>query len=196
VDDIIDLSSAHTVAEARSDLHLTSTHSLTWGVHSASVLDVQKMQYTYFTHNPNKKDDTPVQFGMTHIPALRTVTYLGVQLDSQLHFCEHGNVAVKKAHSALMALTSLARTTYGIPMQQFQMLMTTCVHLCSDYAAIVRHEYNSNTQSVSRLDKVQQLAQRIALGAFRMTPGPALAYDSNTEMAGSHLDCKIILSAI
>jgi hypothetical protein len=133
---------------------------------------------------------------MTHIPVSRTVTYLGVQLDSQLRFCEHGNAAVKKAYSALMALTSQARTTYGIPMRQFQMLVTMCVHPRSDYAAIVWHEYNSNTQTVSRLDKVQRLAQRITLGAFRMTPGLALAYDSNTEMAGSRLDRKITFSAI
>ena len=45
---------------------------------------------------------------MTYIPASKTVTYLGVQLDSQLRFHEHGNAAVKKAHGALMALTSLA----------------------------------------------------------------------------------------
>ena len=66
----------------------------------------------------------------------------------------------------------------------------------SDYAAIVWHEYNSNTQTVFRLDKVLRLAQQIALGAFRMTLGPALAYDSNTEMASSRLDHKITLSAI
>ena len=98
-DDIIHLSSARTVAEIRPALHLAGTHSLTWGVHSASVLDVQKTQYTYFTHNPSKKDDTPVRFGMTYIPASKTVTYLGVQLDSQLRFHTHGNAAVKKAHS-------------------------------------------------------------------------------------------------
>ena len=184
------------VAEIRPALHLAGTHSLTWGVHSTSVLDVQKTQYTYFTPNPSKKDDTPVRFGMTYIPALKTVTYLGVQLDSQLRFHTHGNAAVKKVHSALMALTSRARTTYSIPMRQFQTLVATCVHPRSDYAAIAWHEYNANTQTVSRLNKVQRLAQRIALGAFRTTPGPALAYDSNTEMAGPRLDRKVTLSAI
>ena len=133
---------------------------------------------------------------MTYIPASKTITYLGVQLDSQLHFHEHGNTAVKKAHGALMALTSLAQTTYSIPMQQFQMLIATCIHPCSDYAAITWHEFNSNTQTVSQLNRIQQLAQQTALGALRMTLGTALAYDSNTETAGTHLDWKVTLSAI
>jgi len=34
------------------------------------------------------------------------------------------------------------------------------------------------------------------LGAFRTTPGPALAYDSNTETASTRLDRKVTLSAI
>jgi ribonuclease HI len=85
---------------------------------------------------------------------------------------------------------------YGIPMRQFQSLVAMCVHPRSDYAAIAWHAYNSNTQTVSRLDKVQRLAQRIALGAFKTTPAPALAYDSNTEMAGTRLDRKVTLSAI
>ena len=39
-DDIIHLSSAHTVAEIRPALHLAGTHSLTWGAHSTSALDI------------------------------------------------------------------------------------------------------------------------------------------------------------
>ena len=53
-----------------------------------------------------------------------------------------------------------------------------------------------DTQTVSRLNKIQQLAQRIALGALRTTPGTALAYDSNSETVGTCLDRKVTLSAI
>ena len=76
------------------------------------------------------------------------------------------------------------------------MLIATCVHPCSDYATITWHEFNSNTQTVSQLNRIQRLAQQIALGALRMTLGTALAYNSNTETVGTHLDRKVTLSAI
>ncbi|KAF8319971.1 hypothetical protein DL93DRAFT_2041549, partial [Clavulina sp. PMI_390] len=137
-------------------------------------LDVVKTQYTYYTRNRSKHDNTPLQFGAALIPVSPTAIYLGVALDQELRFREQGNAAVKKAQGALMALTSLARTNWGIPMRRFLNLVSTCVHPRSDYAAVVWHQYATNSKTVAQLDRVQRLAQRVALGAFRTTPTTAL----------------------
>lgn len=73
--------STDTVAEACTGLQHTAWASLTWGIHVASILNKIKMQYTYFTRNPYKLDDTPLLFSNTLIPTALTVIYLGVELD-------------------------------------------------------------------------------------------------------------------
>jgi ribonuclease HI len=196
VDDIIHLVSADTVTEARAGLQCAARTSLTWGVHAASILDKIKTQYTYFTRNPYKLDDTPLLFGDTLIPAALTVTYLGVELDRGLRWHKQGDRAVKRAQGALMALASLTRTTWGVPTRQLRLLVTSCVNSRSDYAAIAWHQFGTNTNTLRKLDKIQHMAQRMVLGAFRTTPSSALAFDSNMEPSRTRLDRKVTLSAI
>jgi ribonuclease HI len=195
-DDIIYLSSANTVAEARAALEYTGDAALTWGTRSASTLDKVKTQYTYFTRNRNKTDNDPLRFGDTHIPPDPSVVYLGVALDRELRWRLQGDRATKRAQAALMALSSLARTTWGVPLAQFRRLIISCVNPRSDYAATAWHSFGHHTLTTQKLDRVLHMAQRTALGAFRTTPIPALSFDSNLEPSRTRLDRHTTTAAI
>ena len=195
-DDIIYLASRPTVRQVREALEPAGDAALQWGVRSASTLDKVKTQYAYFTRNHSKTDDAPLRFGDALIPVEHSVLYLGVILDRELRWKPQGERAIKKAQAAVLALGSLARTTWGIPMSQFRRLITTCVHSRSDYATIVWHMFGQNTATTSKLDCVLKIAQCIALGAFRTTPSNALAYDSGIEPTRTRLDHRVTITAI
>jgi hypothetical protein len=95
-----------------------------------------------------------------------------------------------------MALSSLARTTWGVPLTHFWRLITTCVNPCSDYATIVWHSFGQHTLTTQKLDRVLRMGQRLALGAFRTTPIPALTFDSNLEPAQVWLNRRVTTAAI
>ena len=195
-DDIIYLTSANTVAQARAALEHIGASALIWGARSASTLDKAKTQYTYFTRNRNKTDDTPLRFGDAHISPDPSVIYLGVVLDRELRWRLQGDRAAKRAQAALMALSALARTTWGVPMAQFRRLIISCIIPRSDYAAIAWHSFGRHTLTTQKLDKVLHMAQRTALGAFRTTPIPALSYDSNLEPSQTRLDRRVTIAAV
>ena len=195
-DDIIYLAAKQTVKQVRDILEPAGEAALQWGAKSASILDKIKTQYAYFTRNRHKTDDDPLRFGDALIPPERNVLYLGVILDRELRWKPQGERAINKAQLAILALGSLARTTWGIPMSQFQRLVTTCVHPRSDYAATVWHTFGQNTTITSKLDRVTKMAQRIALGAFRTTPSDALTYDSHIEPTRTRLDRRMTIAAI
>ena len=195
-EDIIYLAAQPQVAQVRTVLEQASVHALQWGARSASILNKVKTQYTYFTRNRNKLDDTPLRFGDALIMPDTKVTHLGTIFDRELCWRLHRDRAVNKAQAALMALSALARTTWGVPMKRFSQLVKTCVHPRSDYAALVWHNFGHNTQTTNKLDRTLRLAQRTALGAFRTTPGEALMYDSNMEPARTRLDRRVTVTAI
>ena len=124
------------------------------------------------------------------------VTHLGTVFDRELRWRQQGERAANKAQAALMALNTLAQTTWGVTTRRFTRLIQACVHPRSDYAAIVWHSFGHNTRTTTKLDRILRQAQRTSLGAFRTTPMDALMYDSDMEPARTRLDRRVTVAAI
>jgi len=195
IDDITYGVAADTADECRTLLIDIGKHLLKWGTHYGAIFDTHKSHYITFTHNKQKISPLPLALGDSLLPPEPCVKWLGVWLDHKLSFKTHAQAAVRKGQGALMKLASLAKTTHGIPIDRFRQLITSLVHSRTDYGALAWHTFGKQTSGVTRLQKIDRLAQRIALGAFRTTPASFLLHDSNSLPTLTRLDGAVTKAA-
>lgn len=118
------------------------------------------------------------------------IKWLGVVLDPRLSFKLHGQAAPKKGTLSLLKLRSLARSGWGLSIKLFLRITLVLVHSRTDYASIAWHTHGKPSALTHALQRLDNTAQRLALGAFQSHPLLYLRQDSNSVSALQRLDSK------
>ena len=114
--------------------------------------------------------------------------YLGVILDQQLRFKSHLQQAVKKGTNAALALSSIAKCSWGAPYEHVRQLFQSVLAPRTDYAAVVWYQPRADgamagTTQVRKLTTVQRIAMKAVLGCYRTTPTAAMEIEADLQPA-------------
>lgn len=96
----------------------------------------------------------------------------------------------KRGTRVVLQLARLARTSWGILLTQCLQLITSLIHSRTDYAASVWHQLGRSSATVKTIQRINNVAQRFALGVFRTHPLIFLKHDTDSPSALARLDAK------
>ena len=116
-----------------------------------------------------RKRTTPehfIKFEGVHLPYSESVLYLGVTIDSKLHWREHVQNKINKAKKLILNIANITRTSFGPCPQLMRWAYTGIVRPMLSYGAIAwAHEINTDHLK----DKLQKL-NRLAINTFAVIP--------------------------
>ena len=139
----------------------------------------------------------PIQIVGTIIQPSQEAKYLGVIFDKQLRFKLHIQHTTKKGSKFALAMTRIAKSTWGTTYQDTRRLFTSVVAPRIDYAAIIWHRPAKYGQSLrppqlAKLESAQRTAMKAVLGSFRTTATTALEVESGLMPAHLRLQSRIL----
>lgn len=192
IDDVAFVTAANSAVEVADKLQVLASRELRWGKQHGAAFDKKKSQWVLFTHRqPNTYPaDLTLRLASETLSPQASIKWLGVVLDPKLSFKLHGQLALKKGTLSLLKLRSLARSGWGISIKLFLRLTSALVHSRTDYASIVWHSHGKPSATTHSLQRLDNTAQRLALGAFRSHPIIFLRHDSNSISTLQRLDSK------
>ena len=112
--------------------------------------------------------------------------YLGVIFDQELRFKTHLQHVIKKGTNAAMALSSIAKSTWGAPYTYVRQIFQAVIAPRTDYAAIIWHRpkddgSTAGTVQARKLITVQRLAMKAILECYRTTPTAAMEIETGLQ---------------
>lgn len=111
-------------------------------------------------------------------------------LHPRLTFKLHGQAAQKTGTLSLLKLRSLAGSGWGISVKLFLRLIPSLIHSRTDYASVVWHLDGKPSAVTHTLQRLNNTAMRLALGAFRSHPLLFLRHNAKWVTALQRLDSK------
>lgn len=190
IDDVAFITADRSLNKVRRRLQILANRELQWGRRHGAAFDRKKSQWMVLTHKP-LPDQLPVlQLGDETLLPQQQVKWLGVIIDQKLTFTSHGRAVEKKGVQVALQLARLARTGWGIPLTQCMQLITSLIHSRTDYAASIWYQVGKNTATVKAIQRIDNIAQRFALGVFRTHPLVFLKHDTASPSAIARLDSR------
>lgn len=190
VDDVAFLTADKSLDTVRRRLQVLANRELTWGSRHGAAFDQRKSQWIVLTRRALPDILPSITLGAKTLLPQPQVKWLGVVLDQQLNFTAHGRALEKKGTKVVLQLARLARTGWGIPLVQCLQLITSLVHSRTDYAVSIWHRHAVNTAVVKAIQRIDNTAQRFALGVFRTHPLLFLKHDTASPSALQRLNAK------
>ena len=137
----------------------------------------EKTELIHF-HNKRSPITTPLRIGALVITPKEVARYLGVWFDAKLSFKPHVEKRVTAVTAAFYGLQRLATTQRGLSFSAARRLYIACITSIADYGVQVWWRPNLPYNMVNKYQKLQNLATRIMLGAFRGAPTKALEVEA------------------
>src|SRR5579859_4124618 len=159
------------------------------------ITSLQRSKYMliHFTRNSRLDTEASIQLNGTTIPPTGQAQYLGVVFDKKLKFHAHMEHAKKKGTKFALALSSIARVTWGAPFKYAKRLYTAVIKPRIQYGAPIWHRPEDTrnspiTSQISNLTTVQRIAMKTITGCFKTTSTVALQY--KTELLPIELELR------
>src|SRR5579859_2810167 len=196
IDDIAYGVSGQTVQDNIERLQEILQKSEEWKHKHVTQFDPNKYQLIHFTRNNRHDINATIQLNDTTISPLEGARYLGVVFDKKLKFHTHIDQAVKKGTKFALALSSIARITWGTPFKYVRRLYTAVIKPRIQYGAAIWHRPGDTrlspiTRQTKKLTSVQCLGMKTITGSLKTTSIAALQHD--TELLPIKLEvCKQI----
>lgn len=131
----------------------------------------------HFCHMYTLHDEPTLILNGTTIPVVEQAKFLGLIFDRKLTFVPHIKYLKDKCMKAINLLRVVAHTDWGADTETLLKLYRSHIRSKLDYGCIV---YGSARPSyLQSLDRVQNLALRTCLGAFRTSPISSLHVEAN-----------------
>ena len=148
-----------------------------WADENGFRFSKSKSVCVHFCHKHILHPDPELKIYDSPIPMVEETKFLGLIFDRKLTFKPHIKSLKDKCLKAINLLRVVAHTDWGADSPTLLRLYRALVRSKLDYGCIV---YGSARESyLQSLDRVQNLALRICLGAFRTTPIPSLHVEAN-----------------
>ena len=149
----------------------------TWADNNGFRFSKSKTVCMHFCNKRTPHSDPSLKLYNTDIPVVEEAKFLGILFDSKLSFKAHIANLKKKCLKAMNLLRVVAHTDWGADSTTLLRLYRSLVRSKLDYGCIV---YGSARKSyLDTLDRVQNAALRICLGAFRTSPISSLHVEAN-----------------
>ena len=102
------------------------------------------------------KSNASVIINEVKIESSKEAKYLGVIFDQELRFKSHLQYIVKNDINAIIALSSIAKTTWGAPYMHIRQLFQAVIASRMDYAAIIWHR-SKDDGSITDIIQIRRL---------------------------------------
>ncbi|XP_063216388.1 uncharacterized protein LOC134527548 isoform X1 [Bacillus rossius redtenbacheri] len=167
-DDIVLWYQGPTFQDVSAKLAVAITSANKWLTAHGMSLSLSKTHLVYFTKKRYSSPlPTPSLEGHT-FPVISQVKYLGVIFDRTLNGIGHINYVINKCYHRIQLLKALTANRWGADIHTLRSIFLATVRTNLIYGCILL-QHISKTQAY-RLEKVQNEAMRIILGAFKSTP--------------------------
>ena len=193
IDDIAYGVSGQTAQNNVDRLQTILSKSEDWKHKHGAQFEPNKYMLIHFTRNTRHDVSAAIQLNDTTISPTEEARYLGVIFDQKLKFHAHLAHATKKGTKFALALSSIARITWGTPFKYVRRLYTAVIRPRIQYGAAIWHRpedmrNSPATSQVSSLTSVQRLAMKTITGCFRTTSTVALQHE--TELLPIELELR------
>jgi ribonuclease HI len=171
-----------------------------WRKKHGAQFEISKYILVHYTRNRNVATKASVIINGVRIEPSNEAKYLGVIFDQELRFKTHLQHVVKKGTNAAMALSGIAKTTWGVPYTLVRQLFQAVIAPRTDYAAIIWHRPKGDGSTAGavqtrKLTTIQRLAMKAILGCFRTTPTAAMELETGLQPAWIRLQSKVLLAS-
>jgi ribonuclease HI len=193
IDDIAYGISGQTAQNNVERLQMILTKSEEWKEKHGAQFEPSKYMLIHFTRNTRHDVTASIRINDTTIAPGKEARYLGVIFDEKLKFHAHLDYVTKKGTKFALALSSIARITWGTPFKYMRRLYTAVIRPRIQYGAAIWHRPEDKRNSpissqVSSLTTVQRLAMTTITGCFRTTSTAALQHE--TELLPIELELR------
>ena len=151
-----------------------SQWTLDWGLE----INTSKTNSTLFSLSTSKKQ-IKLRLKDEIVPQTDTPTFLGVKLDTRLTWKPQIEKMERSSLQKLALMRKLAGTSWGADSSILTKVYTTTVRPTLEYASTAWGTAAKTNKS--RLDKVQNMALRVILGAMKTTPAHDMEKTANVE---------------
>ena len=168
-----------------------------WRKKHGVQFETSKYILVHFTRNYNQATNAAITVGKVTIEPSNEAKYLGVIFDKELRFKAHLQYIVKKGTKAAMALSRIAKSSWGLKYKYARQLYTAVITARTDYAAVVWHRpKDGNTMATStqacKLDKIQRLAMKAITGCYKTTATAAMEIETGLQPSWLRLQTKTL----
>ena len=117
--------------------------------------------------------------------------------DKELRFKIHLQYIIKKGTKAAMALSSIAKSSWGVQYKYARQLFNTVISIRTDYAAVIWHrpmDGNKMTTSIQacQLDKIQRFAMKAITDCYRTISTTAMEIETGLQSSWLRLQTKTL----
>lgn len=190
IDDVAFITADKSLNTVRRRLQILANRELEWGSRHGAAFDRKKSQWMVLTHRALPDNLPSLELGNEVLLPLPHVKWLGVIINRKLSFSQHGRALEKKGTQVVLQLARLARTGWGIPLPQCMQLISSLIHSRTDYAASVWHQHGKNSAVVKAIQRIDNIAQRFALGVFKTHPLVFLKHNTASPPSLARLDAR------
>src|SRR5436190_12061108 len=142
--------------------------------------DMEKTELIHFHSKRSfdqKNKSYSVKIGESIIQPKSLVKWLGIWLDSKLTFKQHVEKKTTQALKLLNQIERLSNTERGLSFQAMRQLYIACISSVADYGVPVW--WNNQKNMLEKFQKLQNIALRKMLGAFKTSPINAMELEAS-----------------
>lgn len=178
IDDVTHLVANQDIDQNITDLEQEGRQSLRWGRTHGAIFDEQKAQLMHFTHK--KHTNLAMTLGNQTIEPTTEVRWLGLWLDPKLTFSLHISKMHQQGKATIAQLNRISHCYWGLNSRESRKLVTTVLkpRILFGSIAWLTTRTKSKVQKIFQL--LQNVANRLILGAFQSSPTKLLSHDTNT----------------
>ena len=142
--------------------------------------DMEKTELIHF-HSKRfldlKSELYSIKLNVIRIQPKNLVKWLGIWLDSKLSFKDHVEKKIAQALRTFNQIERLSNTERGLSFQAMRQLYIACISSVADYGVPVW--WNNQKTILEKFQKLQNLALRKILGAFKSSPASAMEIEAS-----------------
>lgn len=147
------------------------------GLDSFIQFDQEKIELIHFhARRSLNPDQYQIRLGNYLIKPQKLIKWLGIYLDPKLLFTEHVTKKVTEATRVFYQIERLSNTERGLSFQAMRQLYIACITSIADYGVPIW--WAGQNHLLEKYQKLQNMALRKILGAFRTSPIRAMEIEA------------------
>ena len=135
-----------------------------------------KTNFIHFNKTKILPGSTELKIGDVQIKSIESARFLGIHFDYKMDFNIHTNSILKKCYKALNIVKFLCGTSWGSDPTTVLILYKSFVRSIVDYGSLIY--FPTRKSLVDKIEKIQRVAIRTALGYRQTTPNNLILAES------------------